>query len=258
MRRNGPEGPGFDLEEHQPKLYADLATWFHLLTPPEEYSEEAQLYRRVLTEAAAGPVERVLELGSGGGNNASHMKDHFEMTLVDISHQMLEQSRSINPECEHAVGDMRSVRLGREFDAVFVHDAVDYITNESDLRAAIATAFIHCRPGGVALFVPDYVRETFRSRTEHGGRDGERRALRYLMWEWDPDPADTTYYEEFAYLLRDETGAVRVEHDRHVCGVFERGTWLRLLAEVGFQPEVRPADYDDETGTELFVASKRH
>ena len=31
-------------------------------------------------------------------------------------------SRSINPECEHVQGDMRTLRLGREFDAVFVHD----------------------------------------------------------------------------------------------------------------------------------------
>ena len=36
-----------------------------------------------------------------------------------------------------------------------------YLTTERDLGLAIETAYIHCRPGGAALFAPDYVRETF-------------------------------------------------------------------------------------------------
>ena len=87
---------------------------------------------------------------------------------------------------------MRSVRLGRTFDAVFVHDAIAYITTEVDLRAVFATAFEHTRPGGVALFVPDSVTETFEPAADHGGHDGPDRALRYLEWTWDPDPDDTT------------------------------------------------------------------
>ena len=71
-------------------------------------------------------------------------------------------SREINPELAHYQGDMRTVRLGRQFDAVFVHDAICYMTTEPDLRRAIETAFDHCKPGGVALFCPDYVAETSR------------------------------------------------------------------------------------------------
>ena len=181
------------------------------------------------------------------------------MTLVDRSPDMLALSGSLNPECEHVLGDMRTVRLGRAFDAVFVHDAIAYITAEPDLRAVMETAFVHCRPGGVSLFVPDFVRERFRALTGHGGHDGPGRSMRYLQWTWDPDPADTTYLVDFAYLLRDETGEVRVEHDRHVCGLFPRAVWLRLLREAGFgRAEVRDVQFqDDPEGTELFVARRR-
>lgn len=245
-------------EDRPPRLYGELASWFHLLTAPEEYAEEAELYRRLITEGSDPAPRTVLELGSGGGNNASHMKAHFELTLVDRSPEMLDVSRALNPECEHVVSDMRTIRLGRLFDAVFVHDALAYITTEPDLRAVIETAFMHCRVGGMALFVPDDVRERFRPRTSSGGHDGQARSLRYLEWVWDPDPADTTYLVDFAYLLRDETGAVRAEHDRHVCGVFARSTWLRLLEEAGFRPEMHEDDSEDEeTGRELFVARKR-
>ena len=106
---------------------------------------------------------------------------------------------------------MRSVRLGRIFDCVFVHDAVGYMTSESDLRRAMETAFVHCRPGGAALFAPDHVRENFRPSTDHGGHDAGARGLRYLEWTWDPDPTDTTCVADYAYLLRESDGSVRVE-----------------------------------------------
>lgn len=127
-------------EDRPPRLYGELASWFHLLTAPEEYAEEAELYRRLITEGSDRTPETVLELGSGGGNNASHMKAHFKLTLVDRSPEMLDVSRALNPECEHVVGDMRTIRLGRVFDAVFVHDALAYVSTEPDLRAVIETA----------------------------------------------------------------------------------------------------------------------
>ena len=37
----------------------------------------------------------------------------------------------------------------------------------------MSNAYRHCRAGGVALFVPDCVRETFVAETRHGGHDGE-------------------------------------------------------------------------------------
>jgi hypothetical protein len=200
----------------------------------------------------------MLELGSGGGNNASHLKSQVEMVLVEPSAGMRAVSRALNPECEHVEGDMRSVRLAREFDAVFLHDAVCYMTSESDLRMAIETAFLHCRAGGAALFAPDFVRENFRPSIDHGGSDGEFRALRYLEWMWDPDPADTIYVVDYAYLLRTSDGAVRVEHDRHVEGLFARGEWIRLLSEAGFEACSVPFEHSElEPGShEVFIAKK--
>jgi len=242
----------------QPKMYGELARWFHLVTSPEEYEEEAGVYSRVLDEACS-PGE-VLELGSGGGNNASHMKRQYKMTLVDLSPQMLELGRTINPECEHVTGDMRSVRLGRTFDAVFVHDAVGYMRTDDDLRQAIETAAVHCKPGGAALFVPDYTQETFREGTDHGGFDGpDGRALRYLEWVWDSDPNDGEYIADYAFVLREPDGSVTVERDRHTEGLFSRATWLRLMEEAGFEARLLPLELSDlEPGQqEMFLGIRR-
>lgn len=237
-----------------PKLYGELAPWFHLLSAPADYAEEAGIARNLLIEASATPPVTLLELGSGGGNNASHMKAHFQMTLVDLSERMLDLSRKLNPECEHVQGDMRSLRFGRVFDVVFVHDAVMYMTTEEELRQTIETAFVHCKPGGVALFMPDVVRETFVSLTTHGGHDGEDRGIRYIEWTFDPDPSDTMYTVDFACLLRDGRGPVRVVHDHHVFGLFPRETWLAISRDVGFEPRLVADPWDRE----VFVGVARH
>jgi SAM-dependent methyltransferase len=239
-------------EPEQPKLYGELASWFHLLSSPPDYAEEAEFARTLLVETGTAAPRTVLELGSGGGNNASHLKAHFQMTLVDLSPGMLELSRQLNRECEHLIGDMKTLRLDRVFDAVFVHDAVMYMTTEVDLRRAIETVFVHCKPGGVAVFMPDVVRETFVSLTTHGGHDGNGRSIRYIEWTFDGDPADTVYTVDFAYLLREDSQPLRVVHDQHVFGIFPRETWLGLLRDVGFEANV----VADPWGREVFACRK--
>jgi Methyltransferase domain len=242
------------------KLYTDLAEWWPLMSAPEDYEEEAAFYFDTMSRAAAKPIDAMIELGSGGGNNASYMKQMVkELVLVDLSDGMLAHSRALNPECEHHAGDMRTFRLHRQFDAVFVHDAISYMTSEADLTRALETAAAHCKPGGVALLAPDHLRETFVPGTDCGGHDAGGRAMRYLEWSWDPDPNDTTVITDYTYTLRDADGAVRVVHDRHVEGLFPRDTWLMLLHNAGFEARAVPFDHSElQPGSyELFVCIKR-
>lgn len=235
------------------KLYSELATWWPLLSPPEDYVEEVNFFRKLFSESGLPSSPSLLELGCGGGSNAFHLKTIFsEMTLTDISPQMLAMSQALNPECEHLEGDRRTLRLGRTFDVVFIHDAIEYMTTAEDLGLALETAFIHCKPGGLALFVPDHVRETFQPSTEHHGKDGAGRALRYLEWSYGPDEYDTVYTTEYVFLLREGNGPARVEHEQHICGLFSRTEWLRLLHNIGFQPKI----VQDEYQRDIFVARK--
>ncbi|HJY46195.1 MAG TPA: class I SAM-dependent methyltransferase [Propionibacteriaceae bacterium] len=238
-------------------LYGDLASWWPLISRPEEYTEEAA-FAASLLRTAKPPTRTVLELGSGGGNNAFHLKREFEMTLVDLSEEMLAVSRQLNPECEHLRGDMRTLRLGRQFDAVFVHDAIDYMTTEADLRQAVSTAYEHCREGGVAVFVPDDITENFESGIDFGGHDApDGRGARYLEWSSDPDPGDTCTRTEFAFMLRGSDGTVQVVHDTHDFGLFPRGLWLQVLIDVGFRARsVAEVTSEDRLPRELFVGTR--
>ncbi len=240
------------MSAEQPKLYTELAGWWQLVSPTEDYADEAAFFEELFQ---AENAKTVLELGSGGGNIAWFLKKDFTLTLTDISGGMLMESKKQNPELEHVEGDMRTLRLGKTFDGVLIHDAIMYMTSEEDLRAALVTAYEHCKPGGVVVIAPDWVAETFRPQTTHEGVDAGGRGVRYLEWTWDADPNDSKVNYEVILALK-ENDEIRTVVDRQIVGVFPRATWLRLLEDVGFGVEVVEDPSTDGERSEVFLGYK--
>jgi SAM-dependent methyltransferase len=235
-------------------MYTDLAEWWPLLSPPQHYVEEAADLMPILLDGSDGPSRpTLLELGSGGGSLAYHLKEHFALTLTDRSPGMLAVNARVNPECEHIQGDMTTLDLGREFDRVLVHDAIMYATTPDMARATLRTAARHCRPGGLVVILPDCVRETFESATDCGGEDADDgRGLRYLEWSWDPDPADSTTQVEYVFVLREANGHIRIEHDQHLEGCFSRAEWLAWFEDVGLRTRI----HADPWNRDVFIGVK--
>lgn len=228
------------------RLYTDLAPWYPLLTGPSEYVDEAEDVRAAFHAALGHLPSHILELGSGAGHLASQLG--IPCTLVDLSPQMIALSEPLNPEMTHLVGDMRTVRLGRTFPAVLIHDAIMYMTTWEDLVAALRTARAHLDPGGVAHVLPDTVRETHTAQTEADGNDGEDgRALRYLMWTHAADPAVCTVAVDFV-LVCTQGSAVEVVHERHQEGLFSIAEWRAAFVAAGFASVTETSDrYRDVT-----------
>ena len=238
----------------QPRFYEQLAHWWPPFSPPEHYVEEAEDLLKRLGSPSRGHSKTLLELGSGCGSLAFHLAPYFRLTLTDISEGMLAQNRAVNPGAEHIAGDMRTLRLDRRFDVVLVHDAIMYATTPEDVQVTLRTAAEHCAPGGTVVVLPDYVRETFEPDTKHGGEDAaDGTGFRYLAWWWDPDPADRTYVVDYAFMMREADGSVRVEHDRHVEGLFARADWQAWFEAAGLSA----TSQIDPWGRDVFVARRR-
>lgn len=244
------------MSDREPLLYGELAHLWPLLSPPEHYAGEAATIRGVIEQklgsAQRKPVRRVLELGAGGGHTLYYLTERYETVAVDLSEPMLANCRRLNPETRTVRGDMRSVRLGEMFDVVLIHDAIDYLTSEAELAAALDTAAAHLEPGGLLLVAPTYLRESFEEyETELEQNGDDALALTYLSYVHDPDPSDDTFELILVYLICDVAGdrSVRVVEDRHTCGLFSAATWRRLISEAGFSCEQR-----EEEAWTLFVA----
>src|SRR5258707_15337146 len=94
------------------RLYQELAEWWPLISPPEDYAEEATYLAGALSSAAV-PVREVLDLGSGGGDRAAHPKEGVTIKPLGPSPEIVAGSRRAQPRRPHPPGGRRAGPLGR-------------------------------------------------------------------------------------------------------------------------------------------------
>lgn len=211
--------------------YNELAWVDDLLVDPADCETEVSLYVDLIQRAAAEPPRTLLHLGSGAGWHDITFKRHFQVTGVDLSCGMLERARRLHPEVEYLEGDMRTLRLEREFDAVAIPDSIDYMASLDDLRQAIQTAARHLKSRGVLLVVAN-PEETFREN--NFAYTAERDGVQVTLFEnnyinrFHPN----TYESTMAYLIRRQ-GELTIHTENQVLGLFPREAWLELFREVG-------------------------
>lgn len=220
--------------------YNELAWTDELLIDPADCEQAVETIVRLLRATARSAPRTLLHLGSGAGGYDRVLKRHFAVTGVDISPGTLALARATNPEVEYLEGDMRTLRLGREFDAVIIPDSIDYMATRADLDAALATAALHLRPGGAVLVVAKPA-ETFRDN--NFAYVGERDGVHVTVLENNRvDPSRPGRYEAVLLYLVRRHGELTIHTDVHQPGLFPRRAWDEAFAAAGFEVDAVPLD----------------
>lgn len=211
--------------------YNDLAWTEDWLADPTDYEDEVATYLGLIQQYAAAPPQTLLHLGSGAGGMDHSFKRHFTVTGVDLSAGMLAKARATHPDIEYLEGDMRTLRLGRLFDAVAIPDSIDYMATLDDLRSAIATAVAHLKPGGVLLVVGK-PQEQFQNN--NFAYTGERQGIHITLLEnnYINPHHPNTYEATLVYLIR-QNGDLTMHQDRHILGLFPQATWEQVFRDAG-------------------------
>lgn len=215
------------------KAYDELAWTEAWLEDPQGVEEEVATYHRLMEEHARRPIREVLHLGCGAGAHDRALKRYFSLTGVDLNNAMLRLARRANPEVEYHQGDMRSVRLGRRFDAVVIPDSIDYMASRDDLALAFETARHHLRPGG-ALLVVTKPRELFHDN--NFAYVGERDGIHVTLLENNHvlPPGDEQYEAVMVFLIR-QGGELDVQVDHHRLGLFSQASWEQAFRDQGLE-----------------------
>jgi SAM-dependent methyltransferase len=151
------------------QVFGAYSRYYNLLYRDKDYQGEAA-YVRSLIDRYSPQAVSVLDLGCGTGRHDLLLAQMgYRVTGVDRSEEMLAvakaspalSSPSMPPQqatpaplsLDFAQGDLQSVRLGREFDAVVsLFHVISYQTTNEALAAAMATVRAHLKPGGIFIF----------------------------------------------------------------------------------------------------------
>jgi SAM-dependent methyltransferase len=230
MRKDSPQS---DISKDTRRLYNDLAWTWPIISPPEHYIEESERIKKVIRKFSTIPVKTLLNLGCGGGHVDWVLKKYFTITGVDISDKILQLAQQLNPEVTYLKGDMRHTKLHTKFDAVLIHDSINYMLTEKDLQAAFTTGYNHLQSGGVFVTFAEEHGRIEQNKIHYTICKKGTIEITFIEHYFDPNPKDTTFEGTFIYLIR-KNKKLQIHTDRHLCGIFNLKTWRVLLDKVGF------------------------
>jgi SAM-dependent methyltransferase len=129
----------------------DYAAAYDDLYRDKDYLAECDLIEQVIKTYGDGSVRRLLDLGCGTGGHATPLAQRgYDVVGVDRSPDMLRYAADGGSSARFKLGEIGSVDLGETFDAALMMFAVlGYQVGNADVRAALANARRHLRPGGV-------------------------------------------------------------------------------------------------------------
>jgi SAM-dependent methyltransferase len=223
----------------------DYASAYDALYKDKDYPAEAAFALRKLAPLGAPERLHLLDLGCGTGLHALEFaKRGAHVFGVDLSADMLVRARghavaagNLERRIQFDTGDIRSMRVGKTFDAVVsLFHVLCYMTTDADLDAALATARAHVRPGGLFLFDFWYGAAVLAKPPEPRERifdcDG-RHIHRTTTPEWDKE----RHVVSINYTLRQTelaTGAVSEAKERHVIRYYFDDELAAALKKAGF------------------------
>jgi len=140
-------------------VFDSYAAYYDLLYRDKNYSAEANFVDELLAKHGVPDRGTLLELGCGTGKHAAELaRKGYGIHGLDVSVSMVQAANDQKPSeiaqlLQFELGDVRTARIGRQFDAVIslFHVASYQVTN-ADLTAMFQTAAMHLKAGGVFLF----------------------------------------------------------------------------------------------------------
>lgn len=182
----------------------------------------------------------LLDVACGTGLHLSHLREWYEVSGVDRSSQMLAIARTrLGDRVPLHIGDMRTLDLGRTFDAVTcLFSSISYMTTERDLFAAYERFAAHLNPGGV-LVVDGWVRpeawkDDYRAAPDYA-TDGELQVVRLTHTSRD----DRIARLDIHHLVHDASG---IHHfvERHTSMLVPTETYIAAAEAAGLTTGVVP------------------
>jgi SAM-dependent methyltransferase len=137
------------------------ANYYNLIYQNKNYTGEVEYILSLLNKYQPN-LKTILELGCGTGKHALILSEKgYQVDGVDLSDEMISIAhdqrqrlpQNIASNVQFEQGDLRTVRMGKKYDAIVsLFHVMSYQTSNEDLSAAFATAKAHLKPGGVFLF----------------------------------------------------------------------------------------------------------
>jgi SAM-dependent methyltransferase len=201
------------------------------------HAETAELDR--LIKESCPTARTLLDVACGTGAHLAELSRLYEVEGADLSPAMLAVARGRLPGIPLHQADMRTLDLGRSFDAVIcLFSSIGYVTDPADMRSTVARLAVHVAPGGVLILDgwvrPDEWRESFRPEPDMA-RDDEVLVVRLAHSRRDGNVTDLDMH----HLVQTAEG-IDYFVERHRLALTPTADYVSAVESAGLAARVIP------------------
>ncbi len=215
------------------KMWAELAPFYDVLYLWKDYAAEAARVHQLIQTHRMSSGNTLLDVACGTGEHTRFLREHYDVTGVDLNREMLKVARRKIPGVPLLCRDMTSFDLKRRFDAVVcLFSSIAYVRIYRNLKRTIACFGRHLKPGGILVIEPFFTTETFLPGSIHAGTL-EAEGVKISRHTVSRRRGNLAVLD-FHFLLSTMKG-VQYFRDTHELALFDRERFLEILSDAGLR-----------------------
>jgi len=235
-------------------LHNQLAKYYDRVYSYRDYLDEAVRIQNLIIKYLESGGNSLLDVACGTGLHLKHLKDDFACTGVDISKSMLKIARKNAKGVTFKEADMKSLRLGKEFDVIVcLLSSIGYVKTAASLEKTIRNFSKHLKNGGLALIEPSHANSAYVKGeprlTTYDGKDAKIARINYTNFR------QATAVLNMHILIAERGKDAKYFVDKHELGLFGINSTLRIMKAAGLKSKYLKNGL--MTGRELFVGIKK-
>ena len=228
-------------------MYSDfdvISTYYDALyVKDKEYSLEAAKVKELLTRHGVHLQADLLVLACGTGGHIPYLNDHYHVSGLDLSDDMLTLARKKFPDLRFHLGNLIDFELEMDFDAIIcLYGSIGFVKTVDNLRAAMERIAAHLRPDGLVLITPWSTVEDFKDIIIVDAAD--RPDLKIARMEQvllkEPKIVEVTFH----HLLGKDNNVTYHKQSVEI-GLFSRQEYLSAMTDTGLKV------VEEYTGTDV-------
>lgn len=217
--------------------YGQLADVYDRFTDDFNYDDWTNWYLK-LVKSVKPDAKEICDVGCGTGSVSVRLaKMGYHITGIDLSEDMLrvasDKARAWGVKIRFAKQNMCALALPKAADALICPcDGVNYLTEETAVKAFFERAFASLRSGGAFAFDVSN-----REKLEKMGTDclyGEDRADETYLWMNEFDAEKRLLHMRIAFFVREKDGRYRKFTEMHTQKAHSVCALRALLEAAGF------------------------
>jgi SAM-dependent methyltransferase len=217
------------------ELYKKLAKYYDKIYYEKDYKKEVEFINWAANKYKKTSGNNLLDVACGTCSHAVYLKDDYSILGVDLSSEMLELAKKKVKGMKFQVGDMKTLRLKKQFDVILcMFTSMAYNMDYAELENTLGNFYNHLLTGGVLIFDLGIHKDYWLGGKTWINTYVDENLQIARISQSPMKPKDGIFESNMLYLIK-EKGKVDFEIDEVRLGVFEPKKIQELMRKIGFK-----------------------